>query len=118
MRGEKIPVILIDNELLMQKTQVFTKDEDEKTTNQLLQKAIYQTASGWYIIDSIKWEWKQSRPDDGTKGSSLWRTLCKLKRREWPIVGYQGTDDIVMNTIVNTAIPAAKTGQTQEAAQA
>ena len=58
MRGEKIPVILIDNELLMQKTQVFTKDEDEKTTNQLLQKAIYQTASGWYIIDSIKWEWK------------------------------------------------------------
>ena len=75
-----------------------------------MQKAIFQTASGWYIIDAIKWEWKQSRPEDGTKGSSLWRTMCKLKRREWPIVGYQGSDDIVMNTIVNTAIPSTKTG--------
>lgn len=36
--------------------------------------------------------------------------MCKLKRREWPIVGYQGSDDIVMNTIVNTAIPSTKTG--------
>ena len=33
MRGEKIPVLLIDNELLMQRTTVYSKEEDDKTNN-------------------------------------------------------------------------------------
>lgn len=97
LRGEKIPVLLVDNEILLQHATHHAKEEE--TTVHLVEKAIYQTASGWYVIGGIMWEWKRSRPDDGTKGSTLWRTRCKLKRREWPIPGYgnaEATNDIVL----------------------
>lgn len=95
MRGEKIPVLLIDNDLLMQKNTWIKTDANgnpQETSVDLLQKMIIQTESGWYIIDGVKWEWKRQREEDDVKGSTLWRTYCKLKRREWPIVGY-GTPD-------------------------
>ena len=63
------------------------------------------------------WEWKRNRPEDGVKGSTLWRTHCKLKRREWPIVGYgnaEATNDIVLQQVVDTAIQPVKTMENAE----
>lgn len=111
LRGEKIPVLLLDNDILMQKS-TFNDPNEKETTVHLVQKAIFQTVSGWYIIGGIMWEWKRNRPEDGVKGSTLWRTHCKLKRREWPIVGYgnaEATNDIVLQQVVDTAIQPVKT---------
>jgi hypothetical protein len=116
LRGEKIPVLLIDNDILMQKS-TFNDPKEKETTVHLVQKAIFQTVSGWYIIGGIMWEWKRSRPEDGVKGSTLWRTHCKLKRREWPIVGYgnaEATNDIVLQQVVDTAIQPVKTMENTE----
>ena len=111
LRGEKIPVLLLDNDILMQKSTYNDPKENENSVH-LVQRALYQTASGWYIIGGIMWEWKRSRPEDGVTGSTLWRTHCKLKRREWPIVGYGMADagqDIVLNQVIESSIPKTKT---------
>ena len=45
----------------------------------------------------------------------MWRTHCKLKRREWPIVGYGtpggSSSDVVLQTVVNTAVQPTKTSE-------
>lgn len=115
MRGEKIPVLLIDNDLLMQKNTWIDKNNKQESSVDLLQKCIFQTASGWYVIGGVMWEWKRQREDEDVKGSTLWRTYCKLKRREWPIVGYGTPDgserDLVYQTVVDTAVPETKSNE-------
>ena len=103
--------MLLDNDILMQKS-TFSDPKESENSVHLVQRALYQTASGWYIIGGIMWEWKRSRPEDGVLGSTLWRTHCKLKRREWPIVGYGMADagqDIVLNQVIDSTTPKTKT---------
>jgi hypothetical protein len=42
------------------------------------------SASGWFIIQKIRWIYDKDNPRVGTQ----WRTELTLTRREWPIPGY------------------------------
>jgi len=42
------------------------------------------SASGWFIIQNIKWIYDRDNPRRGTQ----WQTELTLTRREWPIPGY------------------------------
>ena len=42
------------------------------------------SASGWFIIQNIKWIYDRDNPQRGTQ----WQTELTLTRREWPIPGY------------------------------
>lgn len=80
MRGEKVPVILLDNNRAQSALKQGT------LSGKGLQALMYENASGWYIIDGIMWEWN---PDEisPSNNMSAWKTHLKLVRREWPIPG-------------------------------
>jgi hypothetical protein len=82
MRGEKIPMMIIDNDKLFAMKNVMTDDKNDGTFN--IANVIYEMASGWYIIDGIMWKWERN---DALQGSTYWKTMLHLVRREWPIAG-------------------------------
>lgn len=82
MRGEKIPMLIIDNDKLFAMKNQLTTDTSRDTFS--LANVIYEMASGWYVIDGIMWKWERN---DTLQGSTYWKTMLKLVRREWPIVG-------------------------------
>lgn len=95
MRGEKIPVVIVDHDKLNSAVRAgnYTMSDVEYS--------MYEMASGWYIIDGIKWQWS---PRGNSNGTTWWTTEVKLVRREWPIPGKSKsmtTGDTVnlMNTI-------------------
>lgn len=95
MRGEKIPVVIVDHDKLNSAVRAgnYTMSDVEYS--------MYEMASGWYIIDGIKWQWS---PRGNSNGTTWWSTDVKLVRREWPIPGKSKsmtTGDTVnlMNTI-------------------
>lgn len=101
MRGEKIPVIIMDHD------KMFSAAHPGENTGSPLQRLIYESASGWYIIDGIMWRWCR---DDSLRGSTYWTTKMHLVRREWPIPGRMAvplTDDTqVLNTPTIDTTPA------------
>ncbi len=78
LRGEKIPIILID----INKADAAIRTEGE---NYVLTEFLYEAESGWYIIDGIEWVYDPMYSDEGT--GTCWRTNVKITRREWPIPG-------------------------------
>ena len=79
MRGEKIPMIIIDNDKVQSTARV------NNYTSSTLQNALYEMVCGWYIIDGIMWKW--SRQNQESSPTTLWSTHLKLVRREWPVPG-------------------------------
>ena len=82
MRGEKIPVLILDNDKVNSTARI------DNYTGSEVESLIYEPASGWYIIDGLMWYWSQN-PDG--KGSTYWRTKLHLVRREWPVAGSMHT---------------------------
>lgn len=79
MRGEKVPCFLIDHAALENATAGLNP------TTQIYSH-IEVAASGWFIIDGIKWHYKKNlEPEVNTTN---WETIVKLTRREWPIPKY------------------------------
>ena len=56
-----------------------------------LSDVLYETESGWYIIDGIEWVFDPYNKSLGT----AWTTNVKLTKREWPI---PGRNDITKNS--------------------
>lgn len=101
MRGEKIPAIIVDNDK-MQSTALTAN-----FTGSAAQNALYEMASGWYIIDGIMWHWTSM---ENELAVSPWDTKLKLVRREWPIPGRAaviGTDN--NDTVIETTVDASET---------
>lgn len=76
MRGEKIPAMMVDTDKAGQAL-------DLSQAN-IVKNLIYENASGWFIIDSIRWVFSSEQP---AKYGTNWRTYVRLIRREWPISG-------------------------------
>ena len=104
MRGEKIPMLIIDNDKLFALKNTMAQEANNDTFS--LTNVIYEMASGWYVIDGLMWKWER---DETLKGSTYWKTLLKLVRREWPIAGRSAvsmldTDNqVAATTSVDTA---------------
>ena len=102
MRGEKIPVIIMDNDKMQSTARV------SDNTGSQVQRVLYESASGWYIIDGLMWRWTKN---DNLSGSTYWSTKLKLVRREWPIPGRMaiqatdGTTEVPNTTTVNPSQP-------------
>ena len=102
MRGEKIPVIIMDNDKMQSTARV------SDNTGSQVQRVLYESASGWYIIDGLMWRWTKN---DNLSGSTYWSTKLKLVRREWPIPGRMaiqatdGTTEVPNTTTVDTSQP-------------
>ncbi len=100
MRGEKIPVIIMDHD----KMQSTARASDN--TGSPAQRMLYESASGWYIIDGLMWKW--TKKDEHNNGTTNWTTKLKLVRREWPIPGRMavqatyGSDEVPTTTVINT----------------
>lgn len=77
VRGEKIPVMLMDND----KVSAYIHSGKQVNVSDVL----YEHVSGWYIIDGIEWVYDQNQVS--TLGTA-WSTKVKLTRREWPVPGY------------------------------
>jgi len=77
MRGEKIPMILLDNQMGMN---LFNINERNAVS-----KRIFETGTGWFIIKSLKWIYDANNK---TNMGTAWKTEIVLTRREWPIIGY------------------------------
>lgn len=99
MRGEKIPMMIMDHDKLnsIAPTQSFPGTR--------AQRMLYESGSGWFVIDSIMWKWDRNEAEHG---NTRWTTCCKLVRREWPIPGRNGVvlkedEEILNETTVDTA---------------
>lgn len=81
MRGEKIPMMIMDHDKLnsVVPAQAFPGTR--------AQRVLYESGSGWFVIDSIMWKWDRNEAEHG---NTRWTTSCKLVRREWPIPGRNG----------------------------
>lgn len=88
LRGEKMPLLLIDNNKAISFIQNggINFDLNNDSDMALLSQFIYEAESGWYIIDGIEWVYNPEFNDEGT--GTCWRTNVKLTRREWPVPGY------------------------------
>lgn len=82
LRGEKIPVILMDHD----KANALVRAGKEVNPSDVL----YETESGWYIIDAIKWVFD---PESSSSQGTAWKTIVKLTKREWPIPGRNDKND-------------------------
>ena len=89
MRGEKIPVLILDHD------KVQASARANNYASNILESTLYETASGWYIIDGLMYEWKS----DDNSGPSNWCTKLRLVRREWPIPGRVSTATIDNKTV-------------------
>lgn len=76
MRGEKIPALMVDTD---KAGQMLNLNQES-----IVKNLIYENASGWFIIDSIRWVFSPEQP---AKYGTNWRTYVRLIRREWPISG-------------------------------
>lgn len=100
MRGEKIPALIMDNDK-MQSTTLANNYTGSEAEN-----ALYESASGWYIIDGIMWHWTSI---DNERAVSPWDTKVKLVRREWPIPGRKAMLDVDNNkTTLETTVDTSK----------
>ena len=101
MRGEKIPVMLVDN------NRVDAALRQGTLSGKGLQSLLYENLSGWYIIDGIMWEW--SHDNTPSHNMTPWKTKIKLTRREWPIPGetYTPGADIDPETNIQVAVNTA-----------
>ena len=109
LRGEKIPVILLDVNRAMAIISGQYADADKigsleagekispttdenikkyKTIQDLISSYIYEAESGWYIIDGIEWVYDPALAEYDPTGT-CWRTNVKITRREWPVPGYK-----------------------------
>ena len=92
LRGEKIPMILMDiNRAMSVITNKLPEDydgSDPKQGQDILNTYIYEAESGWFIIDGIEWVYD---PGVEEQTGTYWRTNVKLTRREWPVPGYKET---------------------------
>lgn len=115
MRGEKIPALLRDN---FNPTMNYLQANNE---NDFVYQQIMVSASGWFIIQNIKWIFDRDHPQRGTQ----WRTELTLTRREWPIPGYvkdQGqhteeqktTDEMIIKNDPTTGSVKESVSTTQE----
>ena len=82
VRGEKMPVVLVDHD----KTNSYMRSG--KAIN--ISDVLYETESGWYIIDGIEWVFD---PGNSTTIGTGWSTKVRLTKREWPIPGKNDTKD-------------------------
>ena len=89
MRGEKIPVLILDHD------KVQSSARANNYASNILESTLYETASGWYIIDGLMYEWKSNN----NEGPSNWCTKLKLVRREWPIPGRVSTATVDNKTV-------------------
>ena len=111
MRGEKIPMLILDNDKLFALKNTLTTDTSRDAFS--LANVIYEMASGWYVIDGLMWKWER---DDTLHGSTYWKTQMKLVRREWPIAGRAAvsmldTDNqVAASTDVNTGAGSQNAG--------
>lgn len=85
MRGEKVPVVLVERSPFAR-----IQDEGEETTKQTIDDKEHSkigdidiTASGWFIIDAIKYVY-DPYAHHITTNANYWTTKVKLTRREWP----------------------------------
>lgn len=86
VRGEKIPVMMVDHD----KATAIMRSGGEINPSDIL----YETESGWYIIDAIEWVFDPAVNKNGT----AWSTRIKITKREWPIPGRNDkTDDYFRN---------------------
>lgn len=113
MRGEKIPVMIVDNDKLNSSLRAGNYTMSD------IEYSMYEMASGWYIIDGIKWNWT---PKSNSNGTTFWSTEVKLVRREWPIPGKSKsltTGDTVnlMNTINPNSAENLQQASTMSAVQ-
>lgn len=76
MRGEKIPMLLKDNE--------FKSNFMGVNQQNYISKQVFEMCSGWFIIKDLQWVYDVKNAKAGT----LWETHLTLTRREWPIIGY------------------------------
>jgi hypothetical protein len=93
MRGEKIPCMIVD----LDKANNLENLSDEKLVTSL----IYETFSGWFIIDGIRYVFDVNNSD---KYGTQWRTYVKLIRREWPISGKSICPDANTDTSNSTEV--------------
>ena len=92
MRGEKIPVMILDND----KVQAAARSGN--ITGSMLNSMLYEMASGWYVIDGVMWCYGMN---DSEGRVSKWSTKLKLVRREWPIPGRMALQTVTDNDQVN-----------------
>lgn len=107
MRGEKVPCFLIDYSILENAT-------SGKNPSTQIYSHIEALASGWFIIDGIKWHYKKNL--DPETNETNWETLVKLCRREWPIPKYVGEETEENNSQQTTSINTAG-GSVKESVQ-
>lgn len=102
LRGEKMPMILLDiNRAMAIITNKLSDKEYDGTDpmqgQELLNTYIYEAESGWFIIDGIEWVYD---PGVEEQTGTYWRTNVKLTRREWPVPGYkeavQAADEFIL----------------------
>jgi hypothetical protein len=93
MRGEKIPCMIVD----LDKANNLENLNDETLVTSL----IYETFSGWFIIDGIRYVFDVNNSD---KYGTQWRTYVKLIRREWPISGKSICPDANTDTSNSTEV--------------
>lgn len=98
MRGEKVPCFLIDYSIMENAT-------SGKNPSTQIYSHIEALASGWFIIDGIKWHYKKNL--DPETNETNWETIVKLCRREWPIPKYVGEETEENNTQQTTSVNAA-----------
>lgn len=92
VRGEKLPVVLMD----LDKANSYMRSGKSIE----LSNVLYENESGWYIIDGIEWVFD---PTNSNSMGTAWTTHVKLTRREWPIPGitdqkYDNDDLVIVDT--------------------
>lgn len=108
LRGEKIPLMLID---VNRADQAIRQGMDRN----VLESYLYEAECGWYIIDGIEWVYD---PADGGNTGTFWKTKVKLTRREWPIPGKDNRINESGNPDNNLVLVDVGNGQTVKKAYA
>lgn len=78
MRGEKIPMMILDTQNPLMNNMGAKDDYDG------FYKKIVSNCTGWFMIKSLRWVYTRNNSTHGTP----WTTKMTLTRREWPIPGY------------------------------
>lgn len=101
MRGEKIPMMILDTQDPIMNN-LGTKDDYDG-----FYKKIVSNCTGWFMIKSLRWVYTRNNSTHGTP----WVTKMTLTRREWPIPGFvknKGAEEeaaiIVENNINNGTV--------------
>lgn len=96
VKGEKVPVVLLDHGSLNEFLNVGALDKGGMINY------LDPVACGWFMIDGIRWVFNQKNTD--TIKFNKWQTIVKIVRREWctPVeVINSGGNQTLMNNVAD-----------------